>query len=67
MIALTMWSFEDNINHSLIRPDYKDYCCKKKECNCNIPKMCKGKWRRYQKDILEYLHLKFKDTYKNGD
>ena len=53
MIALTMWSFEDGINHSLTRPNYKDYCCKKKECNCNISEMCKGKWRRYQKDILE--------------
>jgi hypothetical protein len=67
MLSLTMWSFENNINHSLIRPKYQNYRCNKKECDCDIPKMCKGKWRRYQKDIFEYMDLKFKDTYKNGN
>ena len=66
MLSLTMWLFEKGINHSLKRPRYKDYRCKKKNCICSIPEMCKGRWKKYQKDLMEYIHLKFKDTYKNG-
>jgi len=59
--------FEHGINHDLVRPDYKEYRCTKTPCTCTIPEMCKGKWRRYQKDVMEHIHLKFKDTYNNGD
>jgi hypothetical protein len=45
------WSFETNINHSLVRPEREDY----------------PSWEAYQKDLMEYLILKFKDTYKNGN
>ena len=45
------WSFETNINHSLVRPEREDY----------------PSWNEYQKDVMEYLRLKFKDTYKNGN
>ena len=24
-------------------------------------------WNEYQKELMEYLYLKFKDTYSNGD
>ena len=66
MISLTMWPFEVGINNSLKRPHYQDYRCKKKKCICSIPEMCKGRWKKYQKDVMKYMHLKFKDTYKNG-
>jgi hypothetical protein len=58
--------FEHGINHDLVRPDYQNYRCTKKPCQCTIPEMCKGKWRRYQKDLMQHIHLKFKDTYNNG-
>jgi|TARA_R100000908_G_scaffold65187_1_gene52643 hypothetical protein len=45
------WSFETDINHSLVRPKQEDYTS----------------WNEYQKDVMEYLRLKFKDTYKNGN
>ncbi len=67
MISLTMWTFADNINYNLVRPKYQDYRCKKKKCICSIPEMCKGRWRKYQKDLMEHLDLKFKDTYRNGN
>ena len=59
--------FEHAINHDLVRPDYKEYRCTKTPCACTIPKMCKGKWRKYQKDLMQHIYLKFKDTYNNGD
>jgi len=62
-----MWKYYKNINTSLVRPQYQAYRCKNKECTCSIPEMCKGRWRRYQKDLMKHIHLKFKDTYKNGD
>ena len=53
----------DKINFDLVHPYYKNYRCKKKTCKCDIRKMCKGKWNKYQKDVFKHLHLKFKDTY----
>jgi hypothetical protein len=46
-----MWTYEKNINHSLIRPKEEDY----------------ENWEAYQKAVMEYIYLKFKDTYKNGN
>tara|TARA_Y100000004_G_scaffold81891_1_gene91886 strand:- start:6 stop:209 length:204 start_codon:yes stop_codon:yes gene_type:complete len=66
MLSLTMWTFEIGIDHSLKRPHYQDYRCEKKNCICSIPEMCKRRWKKYQKDLMKYMHLKFKDTYKNG-
>jgi hypothetical protein len=63
MISLTMWTFADNVNHDLVRPEYQDYRCTTKKCSCTVSEMCKGKWRRYQKDLLNHIDLKFKDTY----
>ena len=62
-----MFSFEKNINNSLVLPKYEDYRCQKKSCACSIPEMCKGRWNKYAKDLSQYVYLKFKDTYKNGD
>jgi hypothetical protein len=62
-----MFQFEKNINHSLIRPKYEDYRCKKKDCTCSTSEMCTGRWNKYAKDLSQHIYLKFKDTYKNGD
>ena len=66
MLSLTMWPFEVGINKSVKRPHYQHYRCKKKNCICSRTEMCIGRWKKYQKDVMEYIHLKFKDTYKNG-
>ena len=39
------------INHNLIRPVKEDY----------------SDWNEYHDKLMEYLYLKFKDTYSNGD
>ena len=39
------------INHNLIRPVKEDY----------------SDWIEYHDKLMEYLYLKFKDTYSNGD
>jgi hypothetical protein len=39
------------INHNLIRPVEEDY----------------SDWNEYHDKLMEYLYLKFKDTYSNGD
>ena len=45
------WDFETNVNHNLVRPKQEDY----------------SSWDEYQKEVMHYLKLKFKDTYKNGN
>ncbi len=41
----------EKIRHDLKRPVLQDY----------------DSWNAYHKELMEYLYLKFKDTYSNGD
>ena len=74
MISLTLWSpmswtYEDNINWSIPKPDRLDYLCDKCKISnniCNIRIMCSTGWNQYRTDVSDYLVLKFKDTYTNG-
>ena len=58
-------TFEDNINWEIPKPQRDYYLCR--DCECSISEMCEDKWESYNNDRLEYLVLKFKDTYKNGN
>ena len=57
--------FEDNINWEIQKPKKENYLCK--DCKCDPSDICETKWNIYYNDKCEYLVLKFKDTYKNGN
>jgi len=58
------WTFETNINWNTKYPIRTNYICS--QCQCTITQMCHNNWRTYQKDVMNHLHLKYKDTRKSN-